>query len=121
MKSLQVKIQEDTHFLIMPILQEIPDLTQHELAEKLGPSVGGLNYCFNARIDRGLVKMENISNSKNKFKHVYLLTPIAVAEKVTLITRFLIRKMEKYEALILYIESLKFEVDAPGQNKTQKI
>ena len=56
----------------MRILQENPDLTQRELADKLGMSVGGLNYCLNALIDKGLVKMQNFSSSKNKFKYVYL-------------------------------------------------
>jgi EPS-associated MarR family transcriptional regulator len=107
MTSRQANIQEDTHFRIMRILQENPDLTQRELAEKLGISVGGLNYCLNALIDKGLVKMQNFSKSKNKFKYVYLLTPMGIAEKVALTTRFLSRKLEEYEALELEIHSLK--------------
>jgi EPS-associated MarR family transcriptional regulator len=120
MTSRQTKIPEETHFRIMRILQENPDLTQRELAEKLSMSVGGLNYCLNALIDKGLVKMQNFSNSKNKFKYVYLLTPKGIAEKVALTTRFLSRKMEEYEALKLEIEALKSEVEAPGKDKTQK-
>jgi EPS-associated MarR family transcriptional regulator len=120
MTSRQAKIQEDTHFRIMRILQENPDLTQRELAEKLGMSVGGLNYCLNALIDKGLVKMQNFSNSKNKFKYVYLLTPMGIAEKVALTTRFLSRKMEEYEALKLEIEALKSEVDAPSARQNTK-
>jgi EPS-associated MarR family transcriptional regulator len=110
MTSRQAKIQEDTHFRIMRILQENPDLTQRELAEKLGMSVGGLNYCLNALIGKGLVKMQNYSNSKNKFKYVYLLTPMGIAEKVALTTRFLSRKVEEYEALKAEIEALTSEV-----------
>jgi EPS-associated MarR family transcriptional regulator len=112
MTSRQDKIQEDTHFWIMRILQANPDLTQRELANKLGMSLGGLNYCLNALIDKGLVKMQNFSNSKNKFKYVYLLTPMGTAEKVALSTRFLSRKMEEYEALKVEIEALKAEVGA---------
>jgi EPS-associated MarR family transcriptional regulator len=104
----------------MRILQENPDLTQRELAEKLGMSVGGLNYCLNALIDKGLVKMQNFSSSKNKFKYVYLLTPMGISEKVALTTRFLSRKMEEYEGLKREIEALKSEVDAPRQDKTLK-
>ena len=85
MTSRQAKIQEDTHFRIMRILQDNPDLTQRELADKLGMSVGGLNYCLNALIDKGFVKMANFSKSKNKFKYVYLLTPQGIAEKVALV------------------------------------
>jgi EPS-associated MarR family transcriptional regulator len=109
MTSRQAKIQEDTHFRIMRILQENPDLTQRELAEKLGMSLGGLNFCLNSLIEKGLVKMQNFSNSKNKFKYVYLLTPMGIAEKVALTTRFLSRKMEEYEALKLEIDALKVE------------
>lgn len=113
MTSRQANVQEDTHFRIMRILQENPDLTQRELAEKLGISVGGLNYCLNALIDKGLVKMQNFSNSKNKFKYVYLLTPMGIVEKLALTTRYLRRKMEEYEALKIEIEALKSEV-SPG-------
>ena len=95
----------------MRILQENPDLTQRELAEKLGMSVGGLNYWLNALIDRGLVKMLNFSNSKNKFKYVYLLTPMSIAEKVALITQFLGRKMQEYEALKRENEFQKAQTD----------
>ena len=35
MTSRQAKLQEDTYFRVMRILQENPDLTQRELAEKL--------------------------------------------------------------------------------------
>ena len=113
MASQRAKIQEDTHFRIMRILQENPDLTQRELANKLGMSVGGLNYCLNALIDKGLVKMQNFTNSKNKFKYVYLLTPMGIAEKVTLTTQFLNRKMEEFEALKIEIENLKAQTDIP--------
>ena len=112
MTSRQAKIQEDTHFRIMRILQENSDLTQRELAEKLGMSVGGLNYCLNALIDKGLVKMQSFTNSKNKFKYVYLLTPMGISEKVALTSLFLNRKMAEYDALKVEIEALKSEVSA---------
>jgi EPS-associated MarR family transcriptional regulator len=111
MTSRQAQIQEDTHFRIMRILQENPDLTQRELAEKLGMSVGGLNYCLNALIDKGLVKMQNFSRSKNKFGYVYLLTPKGISEKITLSSKFLERKQAEYEALKAEIESLKAQSD----------
>ena len=102
-------------------MQENPDLTQRELAEKLGISLGGLNYCLNALIDKGLVKMQNFSNSKNKFKYVYLLTPLGIAEKVALATLFLGCMMQEYEALMAEITYLKPEVKNLYQEETQKI
>jgi EPS-associated MarR family transcriptional regulator len=99
----------------MRILQENPDLTQRELAEKLGMSVGGLNYCLKALMEKGLVKMKNFANSKNKFGYVYVLTPTGVAEKAAITHRFLQRKMDEYEALKVEIEALRSEV---GENQT---
>ena len=121
MTSRQAKIQEDTNFRVMRILQENPDLTQRELAEKLGVSVGGLNYCIKALVEKGLVKMQNFAHSKNKFGYVYVLTPSGIAEKVALTSGFLTRKMAEYEALKAEIEALKSEVDSPDGEKTLKV
>lgn len=106
MTSRQAKLQEDTYFRVMRLLQENPDLTQRELAQKLGVSVGGLNYCLKALMEKGLVKMQNFQQSKNKFGYIYVLTPRGVAEKATLTNRFLRRKLEEYEALKAEIETL---------------
>lgn len=116
----QAHMQEDTHFKIMRILQDNPDLTQRELADQLGMSVGGLNYCLKALMDKGFVKMSNFQKSKNKFKYVYLLTPQGIAEKVALTSRFLQRKMAEYDALKLEIEALKSEVEQRESMRTQK-
>ena len=120
MTSRQAQIQEDTNFRVMRILQENPDLTQRELAEKLGVSVGGLNYCLNALMDKGWVKMQNFQNSKNKFKYVYLLTPQGIAEKANLTSRFLERKMREYENLKAEIVSLHQDVQSAGKKDTLK-
>jgi EPS-associated MarR family transcriptional regulator len=111
MKSRQAKLQEDTYFRVMRILQDNPDLTQRELAEKLGISVGGLNYCLKVLMEKGLVKMKNFAKSKNKFGYVYVLTPTGMAEKAATIHRFLQRKMDEYEALQVEIEELRSEVE----------
>jgi EPS-associated MarR family transcriptional regulator len=103
----RAKLQEDTRFLVLRLLQETPDLTQRELAERLGISVGGLNYCLKAMMRKGLVKMRNFAHSKNKFGYVYVLTPSGIAEKAAITHRFLQRKMEEYEALKAEIQVLK--------------
>lgn len=94
----------------MRILEVNPDMTQRELAEQLGVSVGGLNYCLKALMEKGWVKMQNFAHSKNKFGYVYELTPNGIAQKATLTSRFLKRKMEEYEALKVEIEALTVNV-----------
>ena len=120
MTSRQAQIQEDTNFRILRILQDNPDLTQRELAGQLGMSVGGINYCLKALIDKGFVKMGNFQKSKNKFKYVYLLTPHGIAERVMLTSRFLQRKMEEYEALKAEIKLLRAEVEDYGNPPLSK-
>jgi len=94
----------------MRILQENPDLTQRELAEKLGISVGGLNYCLKALMEKGMVKMKNFATSKNKFGYVYVLTPTGMAEKAAITHRFLQRKMDEYDALRDELDELQREL-----------
>ncbi|AJZ74952.1 MarR family EPS-associated transcriptional regulator [Pandoraea apista] len=113
-------MQRDTDFRVLRILQETPDITQRELAERLGVSVSGLNYCMKALISKGWVKVQNFSHSKNKFGYVYVLTPHGIAQKAALASEFLIRKMQEYEALRIEIESLQFEVDHPQIERAQK-
>lgn len=121
MTSRQAKLQEDTYFRVMRILQHNPDLTQRELAERLGISVGGLNYCLKALMEKGLVKMKNFASSKNKFGYVYVLTPTGLAEKAAITHRFLQRKLEEYEVMRAEIEALKSEVENSVEESGQRV
>jgi EPS-associated MarR family transcriptional regulator len=109
MTSRRSRLQEDTYFRVLRILQDRPDVTQREIAQLLGVSTSGLNYCLNALIDKGWVKVHNFSESKNKFGYVYLLTPTGIAKKAALTGRFLQRKLLEYEAMRAEIESLRGE------------
>ncbi len=113
----QTQTQEDTYFRALRVLHNNPDLTQRELAQKLGVSVGSLNYCLKALIEKGLIKMQNFSQSKNKFGYVYVLTPRGMSEKASLTGNFLKRKLIEYEALKAEIESLHKELQ-PSNNRS---
>lgn len=91
------------------MLQDNPDMTQREIAEKLGISTSGLNYCLKALIGKGWVKVQNFSQSKNKFGYIYVLTPQGIAEKVLLTGLFLRRKRAEFEELRAEIDALQTE------------
>lgn len=110
MSSRQANLQEDTYFRVMRILDEKPQITQRELAEQLGVSVSGLNYCLKALMQKGWVKMQNFSKNPNKMGYAYLLTPAGLAQKAALTSSFLKRKMQEYEALRAEIEALQSEL-----------
>lgn len=100
---------EEIALRVMRLLKAQPDMSQRELADQAGISLGAVNYCLKALMDKGFVKLENFHNSQHKFKYFYLLTPQGVAEKVALTSRFLQRKQAEYAALKLEIEALKAE------------
>jgi EPS-associated MarR family transcriptional regulator len=106
----KAKIQEEARFQILRLLHENPELTQRELGERVGVSLGAVNYCLKALIERGLVKVGNFSKSSNKLGYAYVLTPAGIAEKVRLTGRFLAHKKNEYEALRAEIDVLKREI-----------
>ena len=99
MTSRQRNSQEDTNYRVLRLLQDNPNLSQRELASALGISLGGLNYCLQALLGKGLIKVQNFQSSKRKLAYAYLLTPSGMAEKAVLTSRFLKRKMVEYESL----------------------
>lgn len=110
-KLMLTNPKEDNRFRILRLLQENPDLNQRQIAEALGISLGGANYCLRALIDKGLVKIRNFRKSDNKMGYSYLLTPKGIAEKTALTARFLNRKMKEYEALKAEIAALEEEIE----------
>jgi EPS-associated MarR family transcriptional regulator len=100
-------IDPDVHFRVLHLLEEEPELTQRELAERLGISLGGANYCLKALVEIGHIKAGNFSNNPDKSVYLYLLTPQGFAEKAKLTAGFLKRKMAEYRALKKEIESVR--------------
>lgn len=111
MTSNRTKLQEDTHFRVLRLLQENPEMSQRELAEAVGVSVGGIHYVLNALIDKGLVELRNFTAAEDKRRYAYVLTPKGIARKAALTRAFLVRKMEEYEALKEEIGALRKEID----------
>lgn len=111
MPSKRTKLQEDTHFRVLRLLQENPEMSQRELAEAVGVSVGGIHYVLNALIDKGLVKLGNFTAAEGKRRYAYILTAKGISEKAAITRRFLARKMEEYDALKAEIDELSQELN----------
>ena len=84
---------------VMRKIVEHPNLSQRDLAAKLGFSLGKLNYCLKELKVKGFVKMNNFKKSKNKMKYIYILTPGGIAAKTKLTINFMKRKMQEYNEL----------------------
>ena len=106
------RINEDVRFRILHILKDKPDLSQREIADEVGVSLGAINYVLKALVEKGQVKVRNFKGSNNKMRYAYVLTASGIEAKARLATGFLKRKYAEYEALKSEIESLETDLEA---------
>ncbi|MDF3820187.1 MarR family EPS-associated transcriptional regulator [Leptospira sp. 96542] len=96
----------DHHLKLLQLLEENPSLSQRDASDILGLSLGKVNYILKAFLDKGLIKMNNFKNNKNKLAYTYLLTPSGIEEKAKLTLHFYEVKKREYEALRAEVEKL---------------
>jgi EPS-associated MarR family transcriptional regulator len=108
-------LDDQTRYRLLKLLQVNPELSQRRLAEALGVSVGKVNFCLRALLEKGLVKVRNFRDSSNKRAYAYYLTPKGAKEKVRATVGFLERKVAEYEELEREIEELRQEMRAVGE------
>lgn len=102
--------EEQAHFRVLQAIERNPDITQRELAEQLGISLGRTNFLINALLDKGAIKMENFRRSDTKLKKIaYLLTPSGIAERLRLTQGYLAAKRAEYQNLKAEIKALEQE------------
>lgn len=89
------------------MLENSPAISQREIAEQLGISLGKVNFCLKALVNVGLLKVTNFRNNKNKLAYMYILTPSGIEEKASITVRFLKHKLDEYDVLQREIEELR--------------
>ena len=102
-------LTDEYRYKILKILEANPEISQRDLARELGISLGRANFCLKALIEKGLLKVTNFRNSKNKMAYMYLLTPSGIEEKSVITARFLKIKMQDYANLEAEIRELRRE------------
>ena len=98
---------QQSKYQLLKSLEQDANLTQRQLSEELGISLGKVNYCLKSLIQRGFVKINNFKNSNHKLQYSYLLTPKGIEEKTKLTIEFLKVKTEEYNALKEEVERIK--------------
>ena len=104
--------REDFHFRVLRLLEMRPDASQREIAKELSISLGAINFCVTALIDKGYIKILNFRASKNKLGYVYVLTPEGVSHRAQLAAGFIRRKMGEFEAIQDELKQLQGEFGA---------
>lgn len=108
-------LTDETRYRILKLLDADPHASQRKIADALGISLGRVNFCLRALVDKGLVKVNNFRGNANKRAYLYLLTPRGIEDKAMVTARFLKRKLDEYEALKREVEELQREARAGGQ------
>ena len=103
-------LSDENRYQLLKLLEVNPEMSQRQIADALGVSLGKVNFCLRALIEIGSVKVANFSRSPNKKAYVYLLTPKGIEEKAKVTLRFLAKKLNEYEELKREINELKNEV-----------
>ena len=98
---------QQSKYQLLKSLEQDANLTQRQLSEELGISLGKVNYCLKSLIQKGFVKINNFKNSNHKLQYSYLLTPKGIEEKAKLTIEFLKLKTEEYNALKEEVERIK--------------
>ena len=102
-------LTDEYRYRILKLLEAEPHASQRRIADELGISLGRVNYCVNALIAKGLVKVNNFRNNANKRAYLYLLTPKGIEEKARVTVQFLKTKLGEYETLKRELEELERE------------
>ena len=100
-------------YRLIAVLEKTPALSQRDLASTLGFSLGKVNYCLKALVDKGWIKATRFLQNPHKSEYAYLLTPQGIGSKAVLTAQFLERKMAQYEQLRAEIEALQAQMALP--------
>ncbi|HBI16438.1 MAG TPA: MarR family EPS-associated transcriptional regulator [Desulfobulbaceae bacterium] len=101
----------EIRYRLLKLLAGNPNLTQRQMAEEMGLSLGKFNYCLKELVKKGAVKIERFTSSDNKAGYMYILTPHGIEEKARITVRFLKRKILEYEELQREIQELRREAE----------
>lgn len=103
-------LSEESRYKLLKALEANPGASQRDLAQELGISLGKVNYCLKALVEKGWIKAGNFTKNPNKLGYAYILTPSGVEEKLNVTMRFLKHKLEEHEQIQRDIDELREEV-----------
>lgn len=110
--------EQTAHYHLLRLIEHQPEISQRDLAQAMGVSLGKTHYLLKALLEKGLVKANNFRRSDNKLAYAYLLTPSGIAARLELTRAFLRLKEQEYEAARREIARLRQELDTvPVQAK----
>lgn len=121
MAERKPQLSDELRYRLLKQLQANPSLSQRELAGTLGISVGKVNYCVWALVQKGWVKARNFKNSNNKLAYAYYLTPRGIEEKTQLAFEFLEIKLREVEMLRQELDEIQRQARGHVHSRAEEV
>jgi len=103
--------EQEIHYRLLKMLSKKPNVTQRDMAKRMGISLGKMNYCVTELAAKGWIKIIRFKSARNKTPYTYLLTPKGLEEKARMTLSFLKRKLSEYEEIKKQIRELHYDVE----------
>src|SRR3954454_17975508 len=110
-------LTDEYRYRILKLLENNPTASQRDIARELGVSLGRVNYCLQALVEKGLIKINNFRENESKRAYLYYLTPKGMKEKARVTVRFLSSKLDEYESLKREVAELQREAERLGHSR----
>jgi len=107
---MNAPLDDEIRFKLLMLLKDQPKLTQREMNQLMGISLGRINFCVSALAQKGLIRIERFKNNLNKTGYLYHVTPTGLKVLTHLTLNFLRLKLKEYEQIKKEIKSLSEQV-----------
>ena len=119
-KNISNSKNSDTDLAVLRYLENKQTISQRELSNDLGISLGKINFILKALIKKGIVKAKNFKNNNNKSVYAYYLTADGLNEKAKLTLEFFKRKNTEYNELKKELKYLQQEITLLDTKNSKK-
>ena len=105
MNTIYKSLKNDEYLKLLRIINKNPDISQREMSKNLGISLGKLNYCIKELRKKGIIKLKNFKDNKDRFNlnskynYFYILTAKGISVKTKLTINFMKKKLNEYDEL----------------------
>lgn len=113
---MNMALDSEIRLRLLKLLEDQPEMTQRQMNKKMGVSLGKVNYCLTALIEKGMIRVERFKKHKKKSAYIYRLTPKGFEELASLTLSFLKLRIQEYDQVRLEIKILSDQIDKIDPN-----
>ncbi len=103
--------EQEIRYKVLKLLASKANLSQREMAKRMGISLGKTNYVLTELANKGIIKIKRFKSAPSKIPYTYTLTPQGLEEKAKITLKFLKRKLSEYEEIKRQIKEIAKEAE----------